>query len=266
MQSRKTVGPIRAPQRPRHTPTRDGWAPADPLRRPVLFVNPRSGGGKAVRAALAERAQERGIEVVVLGPDANLEALVAEAVAGGADALGVAGGDGSLALVAAAAHAHELAFVCIPAGTRNHFALDLGVDRHDLVGALDAFTDGGRTPHRRCADGRAPVPEQRLSRDLRRCGAAIRVPRCKSAHVAGHSPSGARSEPHRIGTAPRRRHGPRAPSPSRRTRLQQPLRPGSAVGDRQPADADGRPARHPCPRSTGRSPASPGTSVDRDIR
>jgi diacylglycerol kinase family enzyme len=95
-----------------------------------------------VRVALAERARERGIEVSVLGPDADLAALVAEAVAGGADALGVAGGDGSLAVVAAAAQEHGLAFVCIPAGTRNHFALDLGVDRRDLVGALDAFTDG----------------------------------------------------------------------------------------------------------------------------
>src|SRR4029450_13195285 len=33
---------------------------------------------------------------------------------------------------------------CIPAGTRNHFALDLGVDRDDVVGALDAFVDGGQ--------------------------------------------------------------------------------------------------------------------------
>ena len=32
--------------------------------------------------------------------------------------------------------------MCVPAGTRNHLALDLGVDRHDLVGALDAFKDG----------------------------------------------------------------------------------------------------------------------------
>jgi diacylglycerol kinase family enzyme len=32
--------------------------------------------------------------------------------------------------------------VCVPAGTRNHFALDVGVDRHDVTGALDAFTDG----------------------------------------------------------------------------------------------------------------------------
>ncbi len=31
----------------------------------------------------------------------------------------------------------------MPAGTRNHFALDLGVDREDVVGALDAFVDGG---------------------------------------------------------------------------------------------------------------------------
>jgi diacylglycerol kinase family enzyme len=53
----------------------------------------------------------------------------------------MAGGDGSLAVVAAAAAQHGLPFVCIPAGTRNHFALDLGVDPHDVLGALDAFTD-----------------------------------------------------------------------------------------------------------------------------
>jgi diacylglycerol kinase family enzyme len=108
----------------------------------VLFVNPASGGGKAARAALADRARERGISATVLRPDRNLASLVREAVEGGADTLGIAGGDGSLAIVAAAAHAHGLPFVCVPAGTRNHFALDLGVDRHDLLGALEAFTDG----------------------------------------------------------------------------------------------------------------------------
>jgi diacylglycerol kinase family enzyme len=112
----------------------------------VLFVNPRSGGGKAARAGLAEQARARGVEVVVLAPDADLEALVADAVAGGADALGVAGGDGSLGTVAAAAVANGLPFVCIPAGTRNHFALDVGVDRRDVVGALDAFTVGVERP------------------------------------------------------------------------------------------------------------------------
>ena len=95
-----------------------------------------------MRVALADRARERGIEVTVLSADQRLAALVDEAVAGGADALGMAGGDGSLAVVAAASHAHDLPYVCIPAGTRNHFALDLGLDVNDPVGALDAFTDG----------------------------------------------------------------------------------------------------------------------------
>jgi diacylglycerol kinase family enzyme len=122
--------------------SRYGWQPADPPERPVLFVNPSSGGGKAAHAALAERARERGIGVTVLRPGLSLTSLVREAVADSADALGIAGGDGSLATVAAAAHAHGLPFICVPAGTRNHFALDLGVDRHDLVGALEAFTDG----------------------------------------------------------------------------------------------------------------------------
>ena len=54
----------------------------------------------------------------------------------------MAGGDGSQALVATVAMRHDVAHVCVPAGTRNHFALDLGLDRNDVVGALDAFTDG----------------------------------------------------------------------------------------------------------------------------
>jgi diacylglycerol kinase family enzyme len=119
-----------------------GWQPAEPSRRPVLFVNPRSGGGAATRAGLVERARERGIGVVVLGAGDDLAALAGRAVADGADALGVAGGDGSLSLVAAVARAAGLPFVCLPAGTRNHFARDLGVDRHDLPGALDAFGAG----------------------------------------------------------------------------------------------------------------------------
>jgi diacylglycerol kinase family enzyme len=122
--------------------SRFGWRPADPPRRPVLFINPRSGDGKAARARLAERARDTGIEAVILAAGQDLAALAGEAVAAGADALGMAGGDGSLAVVAAVAAAHGLPFVCIPAGTRNHFALDVGVDRHDLTGALDAFTGG----------------------------------------------------------------------------------------------------------------------------
>jgi diacylglycerol kinase family enzyme len=123
--------------------SRYGWRAVDPPRRPVLFVNPRSGGGRAAQAGLVDRARERGIEALVLGPQHDLAALVDEAVADGADALGVAGGDGSLGVAAAAARAHGLPFVCVPVGTRNHFALDLGVDRTDLAGALDAFGEHG---------------------------------------------------------------------------------------------------------------------------
>ena len=86
---------------------------AAPPRWPVLFVNRKSGGGRASRTRISERARERGIEVVELAPDVSLATLIEEALAAGADALGVAGGDGSLGIVAAAASANQLPFVCI---------------------------------------------------------------------------------------------------------------------------------------------------------
>ena len=110
---------------------------------PVLFYNPKSGGGKAERFDVAREARGRGVEPVELHRGEDLATIVREAVANGADALGMAGGDGSQAVVAAIAAEHGLPYVCVPAGTRNHFALDLGVDRDDVVGALDAFTKGG---------------------------------------------------------------------------------------------------------------------------
>lgn len=112
-------------------------------RRPVLFFNPKSGGGKAERFEVAAEAQARGIEPIELGPPWDLDGLVRAAIAGGADGLAMAGGDGSQAVVAAIAAELDLPYACVPAGTRNHFALDLGVDRDDVVGALDAFVDGG---------------------------------------------------------------------------------------------------------------------------
>jgi diacylglycerol kinase family enzyme len=112
-------------------------------RQPVLFFNPRSGGGKAKRFSLAAEAGARGIEPIELKSGDDLETLVRGAVDRGADALAMAGGDGSQAVVAAVAAELGLPYACVPAGTRNHFALDLGVDRDDVVGALDAFVDGG---------------------------------------------------------------------------------------------------------------------------
>jgi diacylglycerol kinase family enzyme len=108
----------------------------------VLIINLKSGGGKAERYDLAARARRRGIESVVLQPGDDLLELAESAIARGAQVIGMAGGDGSQALVATVAARHDIAHVCIPAGTRNHFALDLGLDRDDVVGALDAFTDG----------------------------------------------------------------------------------------------------------------------------
>ena len=108
----------------------------------VLIINLKSGGGKAERYDLAAQAGRRGIEPVVLKPGDDLLELAESAIAGGARVIGMAGGDGSQALVATVAARHDVAHVCVPAGTRNHFALDLGLDRDDVVGALDAFTDG----------------------------------------------------------------------------------------------------------------------------
>jgi diacylglycerol kinase family enzyme len=104
-------------------------------------VNPRSGGGTAIRHDLVGHCRARGIEVVVFEPGDDLSTVATAAVSDGADVIGMAGGDGSQATVAAIAAEHDLPYVCVPAGTRNHFAFDLGVDRNDVVGSLDAFFD-----------------------------------------------------------------------------------------------------------------------------
>ena len=111
---------------------------------PVLICNPWSGGGKVEKFGLAELAKGLGVEVevVMLAEGLDLEQLARDAIADGAACLGMAGGDGSQALVASIAIEHALPFVCVSAGTRNHFALDLGIDRADPRGSLDAFRDG----------------------------------------------------------------------------------------------------------------------------
>ncbi|MET9955126.1 diacylglycerol kinase family protein [Streptomyces sp. NPDC006339] len=147
--------------------------PAPRPRHPVLLMNPRSGGGKVERFGLVEYAERLGARVVLLddgtegsgetaegsgdpeedsgepGQDSraaseevDVTALARRAVAEGADLLGVAGGDGTQALVAAVAAEHDLPFLVVSAGTRNHFAMDLGLDRDDPARCLDALTDG----------------------------------------------------------------------------------------------------------------------------
>ncbi len=118
-----------------------------PPARPFLIMNPRSGGGKVERFGLRARAEELGARVHLLDPTRpdgpeDVAALARDALAQGADLLGVAGGDGTQALVAAVAAEHDVPFLVISAGTRNHFAMDLGLDRDDPSTCLDALTDG----------------------------------------------------------------------------------------------------------------------------
>jgi diacylglycerol kinase family enzyme len=117
---------------------------APPPQRPYLIMNPRSGGGKVAKFGLKEKAEALGAEVVLLeGPGiVDVGQLARKAVAGGADLLGVAGGDGTQALVAGIAATHDIPLLVISAGTRNHFALDLGLNREDPSTCLDALNDG----------------------------------------------------------------------------------------------------------------------------
>lgn len=111
-------------------------------QHPVLICNPKSGAGKVDRFGLIAMAGDLGVDVVLLEPGLDLAQLARDAVARGADCLGMAGGDGSQALVASIAIESGLPFVCISAGTRNHFALDLGFDKEDPRKGMVALREG----------------------------------------------------------------------------------------------------------------------------
>ncbi len=111
-------------------------------KHPVLICNPKSGGGKVEKFGLIAMAEEMGVEVVLLEKGLDLAQLARDAIDRGADCIGMAGGDGSQALVASIAIEREVPFVCISAGTRNHFALDLGLDREDPRKGMIALRDG----------------------------------------------------------------------------------------------------------------------------
>ena len=115
-----------------------------PVRHPYLIMNPRSGGGKVEKFDLKRKAEALGAEVFLFGGSGPVDVaeVARQAVADGADLLGVAGGDGTQALVAGIAAEHGIPFLVISAGTRNHFALDLGLDREDPAACLDALRDG----------------------------------------------------------------------------------------------------------------------------
>lgn len=136
--ARLALRPLAAPP---GMPVRD----VPPPKRAFLIMNPRSGGGKVAKFSLKEKAEAMGAEVALLeGPGiVDVATLARKAVADGADLLGVAGGDGTQALVAGIAAEHDLPFLVISAGTRNHFAMDLGLDRENPAACLDALTGDG---------------------------------------------------------------------------------------------------------------------------
>ena len=112
------------------------------VTNPTLIVNRWSGDGKAEAFELVSHAKSLGIHTILLEPGDDLTQLAHQAIDSGADAIGMAGGDGSLGLVAGVAADRDVPFFCVPVGTRNHFALDLGLNRDDPLSALDALVGG----------------------------------------------------------------------------------------------------------------------------
>jgi diacylglycerol kinase family enzyme/membrane-associated phospholipid phosphatase len=93
----------------------------------VIAVNPRSGREDYDPAADIAELLPRA-EVLEMSEEAGVAELLGEAARSGrVKALGVAGGDGSVAAAAAVALEYDLPLVVIPAGTLNHFARDVGV-------------------------------------------------------------------------------------------------------------------------------------------
>jgi undecaprenyl-diphosphatase len=106
----------------------------------VVAVNPRSGPDDYDPVEDIHRLLPRA-EVLESEPDKGVDVLLGEAAASGrAKALGVAGGDGSVATAAAVALEHGLPLAVIPAGTLNHFARDVGLESPQ--DAADAVVSG----------------------------------------------------------------------------------------------------------------------------
>ena len=227
-------------------------------------MNPRSGGGKVAKFGLKDKAETLGAEVALLeGPGTvDVAALARQAVADGADLLGVAGGDGTQALVAGIAAEHDLPFLVISAGTRNHFALDLGLDRDDPAACLDGLTDGeelrvdlgiigGRTFVNNASFGAyAEVVQSPAYRDDKRGTTLQMLPDLLKGHHGAHltaQAAGTTIEGPQAAAGQQRplRHGRRGrPGPARPARCRHPRR-GRHPGRQRPAGG-----RTPPPRDT----------------
>ena len=123
------------------------WQPVDPPQQPVLFVNPRSGDGTSSRGSPSPSGRGPwGSRSSSSSRATAMRGQVQAAVGSGADALGMAGGDGSLAAVATAAIAHDL-----PSS---------GPGRH--AKPLRARPRGGPKGRPRCLDAFGQAVERRI--------------------------------------------------------------------------------------------------------
>ncbi|CAM5307299.1 lipid kinase YegS [Streptomyces rimosus subsp. rimosus] len=218
--------------------------PAAPPRQPFMIMNPRSGGGKVARFGLREKAEALGADVALLeGPGTvDVAGLAQAAVVKGADVLGVAGGDGTQAIVADVAAEHGVPLLVIPAGTRNHFALDLGLDRDDPAKALDALRDGTEMRVDLGRAGGRPFVNNVSFGAYAEVGAEPVLPRREDPYRRGRAPGLPRGAPRRPPDGPHGRRGRlRAAG---RAGQQQPLRHGGHHRAGAAAVPERRGARH----------------------
>lgn len=124
--------PVRPTDPARVRPASDAPALADGEGL-AIAVNPKSGPEDYDPAEELHRLLPRA-RVLELSPEHGVDELLRGAMrAGGVRALGVAGGDGSVAAAAAVALEHGLPLAVLPAGTLNHFARDVGVETAEEV-------------------------------------------------------------------------------------------------------------------------------------
>jgi undecaprenyl-diphosphatase len=99
----------------------------------VVFVNPRSGSEPTSCADLAAQFPDHRVEET---PAAGLADTIRAAIADGAAFIGMAGGDGTIRSGAEPLLGSDVPLLAVPAGTRNHFARQLGIV--DLPAAVRA--------------------------------------------------------------------------------------------------------------------------------
>ena len=103
----------------------------------LVVLNPASGPDETPAAELG--AALAGGEVVE-AEGADVEAAVRRAVEAGAEVVAVAGGDGTIRCAAGLVAGTDTLLLPVPAGTRNHFARELGIET--LADAGEAWTGG----------------------------------------------------------------------------------------------------------------------------